>query len=128
VLGQLITERMFRMPLLDVVAARTGETAAGTWLYDFRWVSPVMGLALHCAELPFVWDLLDAEGVRDVLGAEPPQELADAMHRAWVRFIDNGDPGWVRATRSTGPAMVFDSESRVEDAPYLFEAKLAGQA
>jgi para-nitrobenzyl esterase len=52
-----------------------------------------MGLALHCAELPFVWDLLDAAGVRNVLGAEPPQELADAMHRAWVRFIANGDPG-----------------------------------
>jgi para-nitrobenzyl esterase len=127
VLGQLISERMFRMPLLDVVAARTGETAAGTWLYDFRWVSPVMGLALHCAELPFVWDLLNAEGVRDVLGAEPPQELADAMHRAWVRFIDSGDPGWVRAAGSTGPAMVFDSASQVQDVPYLLEAELAGQ-
>ncbi len=27
-------------------------------------------------------------------GPDAPQELADAMHRAWVDFATTGDPGW----------------------------------
>ena len=31
-----------------------------------------------------------------LLGADPPQALADAMHGAWVAFAATGDPGWPR--------------------------------
>ena len=48
----------------------------------------------HCIDLPFAWDLLDADGVETVAGADPPQALADRMHRAWVSFVTDGDPGW----------------------------------
>ena len=27
-------------------------------------------------------------------GDDPPQDLADAMHGAWVAFVRDGDPGW----------------------------------
>jgi len=65
-----------------------------TWTYDFRWASPALGMAFHCLDLPFTWDLLGAEGVTAVAGPNPPQDLADEIHAAWVRFIATGDPGW----------------------------------
>jgi para-nitrobenzyl esterase len=109
-LGQLMTERLFRLPLLRWVLARVrGGAGERTWLYDFRWRSPVLGLAPHCSELPFVWDLLGAEGVARTLGDTPPQGLADAMHRAWVRFLREGQPGWRSADGGTG--MCWDEVS-----------------
>ena len=127
-LGQLLTERMFRMPLLDAVDARLGSSSSGTWLYDFRWVSPLDGLSAHCLELPFVWDLLDAPGVTEVAGAEPPAALAGAMHRAWVGFISDGDPGWPACSPEGLPGMVFDADSRLDADPYRTEAELRSMA
>jgi para-nitrobenzyl esterase len=86
--GQVVTDLTFRMPLLTWADSRPYRT----WLYDFRWPAPGLGLSMHCLELPFTWDLLgEAEAV---VGPRPPQELADEMHDAWVRFITSGDPGW----------------------------------
>jgi para-nitrobenzyl esterase len=89
--GQLLTDAMFRaaVPLL-------AEGREGTWAYDFRHraggeVDP--GHAFHCTDLPFAWDRLGAEGVGRALG-DPPQELAEQMHGAWVSFIVDGSPGW----------------------------------
>ncbi|HSN11844.1 MAG TPA: carboxylesterase family protein [Propionibacteriaceae bacterium] len=90
VLGQLGTDVTFRIPTLQWADAHGPRT----WVYDFRWPTPLVGLAYHCLDLPFAWDLLDAQGVTTVCGDQPPQGLADDMHAAWVRFITTGDPGW----------------------------------
>lgn len=89
-LGQLGTNFMFRIPTVHWA----DHHGPSTWTYDFRWPSPTLGMAFHCLELPFAWDLLGAEGVTAVAGPNPPQALADEMHAAWVRFIDGGNPGW----------------------------------
>ena len=102
--GQLGTDLSFRIPTLNWSDARADRT----WTYDFRWASPALGLAFHCLELPFAWDCLGAEGVTDVAGPHPPQELADQMHAAWVRFIATGDPGWDAWTGDN--AQVFGRE------------------
>ena len=88
--GQVVTDLTFRMPLLAWADSRPDRT----WLYDFRWPAPGTGLSMHCLELPFTWDLLEADGAAAVVGPHPPLDLADDMHRAWVRFITTGDPGW----------------------------------
>lgn len=88
--GQVGTDMQFRIPTIRWAAAHGGRT----WVYDFRLSSPVGNLASHCLELPYAWDVLDAEGVTEVWGENPPQALADEMHAAWVRFITTGDPGW----------------------------------
>lgn len=111
-LAQLRTEAVFRLPLLRWAETRAqrGGGADRTWLYDFRWRGTASGLAVHCVDLPFAWDLLDAEGVPAALGEAPPQPLADAMHGAWVRFVRDGDPGWARwADHRAG--MLFDQDS-----------------
>lgn len=88
--GQLVTSRTFRLPTVELADARPHDT----WVYDFRFVSTLSGQATHCLEVPFTWDLLGAPGVTDQTGPNPPQELADDMHGAWVRFIKGEDPGW----------------------------------
>ena len=88
--GQLVTDLGFRLPSLACADARPERT----WVYDFRWPSPVVGLAFHCLDLPFSWDCLGADGVAASAGPNPPQELATEMHAAWVRFIRTGEAGW----------------------------------
>ena len=71
----------------------------------------------HCVDLPFVFDALQAEGAAAVAGDDPPQCLADAMHRAWVRFVVSGDPGWPGYEADRRATMIFDTDSGVRDDP-----------
>lgn len=123
VVGQLITDRTFRVPA-DRVAHL--ERAAPTWLYDFRWASPGLGLAMHCIELPFVWDRLGAEDVAATVGASPPHELAEEMHGAWVAFITHGDPGWTPTSANKSVGRVFDTPSSIAADPYASARLIAG--
>lgn len=121
-LGQAITDRLFRMPVVRVGAARAKAPAtAGTWIYDFRWRSPVTRLSTHCLDLPFSWDNLHAERVDRAAGDDPPQHLADQMHGALVAFLTGADPGWARYIPEAPTGRVFEEESWTGRDPYRFE-------
>ncbi len=91
VFGQLATDLLLRAPATRVARARR----APTFLYEFSWPSPVRDLrAAHALEIPFVFDGLADPETAKIAGTTPPQQLATAMHAAWVRFIRDGDPGW----------------------------------
>jgi para-nitrobenzyl esterase len=107
VLCALLTDAFFRMPAFAVAQARTG---APTFMYEFAWRTSVFDLgACHALEIGFVFDNLRAEGNESVAGPKAPQQLADAMHAAWVAFARTGDPGWP-ALDATVPVMVFDGD------------------
>ena len=114
VLAALATDWMFRIPAIRLAEARA-ETSGDTYVYEFAWRSTardgILG-ACHALEIPFAFDTLDAEATPWIAGEAPPQLLADEMHRAWVRFIADGDPGWDEygEARTT---MRFDEESQV---------------
>ncbi|WP_411111758.1 carboxylesterase/lipase family protein [Streptomyces sp. c-19] len=116
--GQALTDVTFRAPNLAVADARAAH-GRPTWLYEFAWRSPAMGLAFHCLDLPFAFDLLDAEGVRAAAGEAPPQALADALHQAWVAFVTHQDPGadWPRYTAQGRATMIWDTEPRIAADP-----------
>ena len=119
ILGQALTDRMFRVPTEELCEARIGANGL-TYLYQSAWRSPALGGVLgaaHCVDVPFVFDNLDASGVDVTLGLEPPQALADRMHRAWVDFVTDGDPGWPAFRLDTRTAMIFDDESTVVNDP-----------
>ncbi|MEU7006510.1 carboxylesterase family protein [Streptomyces sp. NPDC046332] len=116
--GQALTDVTFRAPSLALADARAAHRRP-TWLYEFVWESPLTGTAFHCLDLPYAFDLLEAEGVAAVAGDAPPRALAAAMHRAWVAFVRDQDPGasWPRYTADARATMIWDSEPRVERDP-----------
>ena len=118
--GQAITDRLFRYPVVQVGAARDGGRAP-TWAWDFRWRSSATGMATHCLDLPFAWNTLSAERVARSAGDDPPAALAAQMHEAICRFVTTGEPGWAPYTTASPVARVFDEESWTGRDPYRFE-------
>ncbi|MEU0401158.1 carboxylesterase family protein [Streptomyces sp. NPDC006197] len=116
--GQALTDTLFRAPNLAVADARAARERP-TWFYEFRWRSPAAGLAFHCLDLPFAFDLLDAEGVAAAAGGEPPRALADALHQAWVAFVTDQDPGadWPRYTAAERATRIWDTEPGIAADP-----------
>ncbi|MET8076587.1 carboxylesterase family protein [Streptomyces sp. NPDC005303] len=105
--GTRITDTLFRSACPRTAAARR-EASAGTWLYSFEWPSPALGGAVHCVDLPFFFDVLDAPGVPEALGPNPPAELAARMHADLVDFVGGGTPAWGRAVGRLGdPARTY---------------------
>ncbi len=104
-LAAVLTDLFFRLPALDVVAARR---PAASWVYEFAWRTEHLELgAAHAVDVPFVFDGLGATNVSWLVGDAPPQPLADQMHRTWVRFASTGDPGWAPYDQERA-VMVFD--------------------
>ncbi|GAA1934218.1 carboxylesterase family protein [Microbacterium aoyamense] len=109
VLGEIVGDMLLRGPLTRFADSRIAADA-GTWVYEFRWRSPVGGLgAAHGMELGFVFDAIETPDAIALAGADAPQRLADAMHSAWVSFVKSGDPGW-QAWSARRPVQAFDAD------------------
>jgi para-nitrobenzyl esterase len=61
-----------------------------------------------------------------VAGPNPPQELADTVHRAFVRFAQTGDPGWPNARGMTPHVRGFDIDPSRTDS--YASARIVGEA
>ncbi|NUS43765.1 MAG: carboxylesterase family protein [Mycobacteriaceae bacterium] len=126
--GQVISDIMVRAPAYRVAEDHT-RRGRPTWLYEFAWTSTApaySGMAAHCLDLPFAFDLLRAQGVSAALGDTPPQSLADAVHRSWVAFIRDGDPGptWPRYTLDRRDTMVWTDHPQVTADPFARQRPL----
>lgn len=127
--GQAVTEMMFAAGALRTADAhRRAGGSAGTWLYDFNGRIERGNLSPHCSDVPYSFDLLDAPGVGQVLGSSPSQELADAMHGDWVRFITDGGLDWPTVEDAgLQQARVYDADgSHLDPASYVVTAGVAG--
>jgi para-nitrobenzyl esterase len=95
-LAAVMTDWFFRIPAVRLCEAREAG-GAPAFQYEFAWRSPRydgrLG-ACHALELAFVFDTLDHPSGVPLLGEDPPQGIADEMHRAWIAFATSGDPGW----------------------------------
>nr|WP_276592028.1 carboxylesterase family protein [Sphingomonas sp. GC_Shp_2] len=101
--GQALTDAMndlvFRWP-----ARRFAEEHQGrTHVYEFEWRSPLFGGELgasHAMEVPFVFDTLPvATGNEGLCGPNPPQALAERVHKIWLDFARDGTLPWPAFTR-----------------------------
>ena len=105
----VIGDWVFRIP-----AIRLAEAVPGARMYEFGWRSPAydgqLG-ACHAAEIAFVFDNLGAAGESRLIGTQPPQALADAMHAAWVAFAATGDPGWAPYDSRDRTTMLFGANA-----------------
>jgi len=110
VLAAVVTDWYYRIPALRFAEAHGGSTH----VYEFAWRSPAFDGALgacHVVELPFVFDNLDDPALTAITDGHAPQGLADTVHRAWVAFATDGDPGWPAYRPDHRIAMRFDTES-----------------
>ena len=120
------TDWYWRIPAVRMADAHAANARAATYMYEFAWRSPQMGGRLgaaHSMEIPFVFDTLGL-GTEPMLGPNPPQPLADTMHRSWVAFAAQGDCGWPRYDAAQRRTMRFDTQSRVVDDPLARELAL----
>jgi para-nitrobenzyl esterase len=116
-LAQAYSDWRFRIPA-GVMAAAAADSGTAVYRYEFRFASHALGPGAaqvrHSSDIPFVFDNLGATGVAEGVGTDAPQELADRMHAAWVRFVEGGDP-WHRYDRGAPRTMVFDAGSALSD-------------
>jgi para-nitrobenzyl esterase len=75
-----------------------------------------------------VFDLVKEGTTRALIGDAPPQVVADAAHRAWVRFVADGDPGWPRYNLADRSTALIDAGLTVVNDPDGAEREVwAGQ-
>jgi para-nitrobenzyl esterase len=125
----IVTDWYWRIPAIRLADAHA-QHGSTTYMYEFAWHSPEFdGLfgACHGMEIAFVFDTLDKRFkpfMEPLLGTNPPQQLADKMHAAWVAFATNGNPGWSQYDLSRRSTMHFDLTSAVVDDPHSAERTL----
>lgn len=125
-LTAVITDWFFRIPALRLAEASIANQQA-TYMYEFAWRSPLYDGRLgscHALELAFVFDNLHQTANRGLVGPAAPQEVATAMHSAWVAFATTGNPGWPRYDLTSRTTMVFNTSSQLVDDPYAMKRVL----
>jgi para-nitrobenzyl esterase len=117
VLSEAMGDLMFRWPSRVTAAAHRGRT----WVYEFGWRSPAIhgGLgACHALEIPFVFDTLTCvTGPKGLVGPNPPQALADRMHRIWVDFARHGTAPWPEFDEETRQVYAMETGIAAEEKP-----------
>ncbi|MEG3851221.1 carboxylesterase/lipase family protein [Microcoleus sp. herbarium19] len=124
-LAAIQTDWYWRIPAIRLADAHAKRTAS-TYMYEFAWRSPQFNGRLgacHALEIVFVFDTLGNE-TESLWGTDPPQQLANTMHAAWVAFATSGDPGWPKYDLSRRATMRFDITSEVVDDPRSAERVL----
>jgi para-nitrobenzyl esterase len=119
-LSILQADWFYTVPGLRLADARADASAA-TYVYEFSWRSPQFGGQLgscHFLEVPFVFDQLQDSRMQWITGPGPPQQLADLVHGAWVRFASTGTASWPRYDPTRRATMRLDLEPAVSDDPY----------
>lgn len=121
-LASLMTDSFFRVPAIRLAEGHL--RAGGTnYHYEFAWPAPDGRLgACHTLEIPFAFDNGHLAGAQNLVGANPPQALADTMHAAWISFARTGNPGWQPYDLNRRTVMTFNHpESLPVDDPRAAE-------
>jgi para-nitrobenzyl esterase len=119
-LSAIMTDWFFRIPTIRLAEAQIRQNSGSAYLYEFAWRSPAFDGrigACHAMDLEFVFDNLHLHDMEELLGTNPPQQIADAMHAAWVAFARSGDPGWPRYDLIRRATMRFDITSGIVEDP-----------
>jgi para-nitrobenzyl esterase len=120
----------FRSGVETQAERKSAQRGAPVFVYRFEYYSPVSDgklRAMHCMEIPFVFDNLEAGKVYTGM-SDAAQRVADEMSAAWVAFAKSGDPShaaipkwtpWNAAQRATmvfgaGPAKLVNDPGKDE--------------
>jgi para-nitrobenzyl esterase len=118
----LDVDTMFRPGAVLEANDKSGLEGAPVYMYLFTWQSPVFDgkyKALHCMELPFVFDNINLAN-HMTGGGQEAHELADKMSGAWINFARTGNPNhenlpeWPAYNSSNTATMHFDVTCEVK--------------
>ena len=111
----------FRPGAISQANQKSALKAAPVYMYLFTWQSPVMDgkyKAVHCMELPFVFNNIDR--CQEMTGGTKEAfALADKMSKAWIQFARTGNPNhkglpsWPVYNASNTSTMHFDNKCEV---------------
>ena len=92
----MLTDRVFRMPAVRLAEAQLAHTDRVS-TYRFDYASTALGGlagACHAIEIPFVFDTVEQEGVRVLLGGidDGTRALARTCATAWTTMAHTGRP------------------------------------
>ena len=111
----------------NAITAAERKVALGkapAYMYYFKWRSPVRNgklKAMHCMEIPFVFDIPDA-GQPMTGSGEDRYALAAKISGAWVAFARSGNPGqkgmaWPPYSSTRRATMLLDNKCEMVDDP-----------
>jgi para-nitrobenzyl esterase len=123
VMAAIVTDWFFGIPAIRVAEAR----AANTWMYRFDHPDPSDNHrfgACHAVEIPFVFDTIDRDEVRPLIGDTPSAGVAGNVHGAWVAFITTGNPGWPAYDAGARTMGLLGETTRVASDPAADERTL----
>lgn len=113
----LFRDALFGAPA-KIVAAKIHETGAPVWRYYYDYVlerrrgkAPGAG---HGAEIPIVFDTLDALPAAQLLVSAEDRRMADQIHELLVNFAKSGEPrgteiNWPAINKEGDPVLVVSS-------------------
>ncbi len=119
----------YRPQALAQVETKAKDGGAPVWNYLFAYQSTALDGtlgAVHCMELPYVFDNVVRCGFETGATQEAVQ-LGDIMSSAWLNFAKTGNPNgegvpqWPAFTNAKKATMVFDKVNTVK---YNFDAEL----
>jgi para-nitrobenzyl esterase len=119
----LDVDTMFRPGAVEQANEKAAlQGGAPVYMYLFTWQSPVFDgkyKALHCMELPFVFD--NIERAKNMTGGgQRAHELAAKVSQAWINFAKTGNPNhsglpeWPKYNSSNTATMHFDTTFEVK--------------
>jgi len=110
-----------RIDSITEVERKIAAGKAPVYMYYFAWRSPVRDgklKAMHCMEIPFVFDHVDE--CKGVVGSgQERYALAGKMSNAWTAFARTGNPNhkglpnWAPYSTGQRATMIFDNNSEV---------------
>lgn len=119
----LDVDTMFRPGAVVQANEKAGLVgSADVYMYLFTWQSPVFDgkyKALHCMELPFVFDNINLAN-HMTGGGEDAHVLAEKMSGAWINFAKTGNPNttklpeWPVYNKDNTATMHFDIHCEVK--------------
>lgn len=110
-------DTIFRPATLETARKKAEQKDAPVYTYVFTYEAPVMdgvGMAWHCAELPYVFDNTELVPTATGGGIEA-KVMAHAMSLAWIHFAHTGNPNhkwipeWPPFTSKEGATMIIDT-------------------
>ncbi len=95
VLMALITDTLYRIPIIRAAEAKAAANGAPVYMYNFTWRSPAdegMWGTPHASDIPFAFGTIDK--ATSLTGPGPaPADVSKCLMAAFVAFARTGHPG-----------------------------------